>query len=147
MASYQSNPVVNKAPARLVDVGVTPVYVEVTPTTLATGDTYDMFYVPNNVRVLGGFLKAVGGTGLDTNGSPALTLKVDLIDDAGTTNILSTTSAVRATATEASTTNRGYLVVSAKNNALVRITAVAGAATLGTSKLAFHLSWQSYSDV
>jgi hypothetical protein len=146
--AYTSTAIQNAKQPRLVSIGVTPVYQEITPTTLALNDTFDMFYVPDGVRIFAGFLKAVGGTGLDTGGgSASLTLKVDLIDDNGTTNLLATTSSVRtAGQTVALDTNRGVLVVSAKNNAKLRVTAVAATNTLGTSKIGLFAEWSSFQD-
>jgi hypothetical protein len=146
MATFQTTEIENGGPARLVKVGLTPKYKEYDPTALAAGDIIEMFLVPGGVRITDGFLKAVGGTGLDTNGAPTLTLKVEITDDAGTTVLLATTSSVRATGTQASFTNTGYLVDSANNDALITVTAVAAAATLGTSKVGVYVEYSSYGD-
>lgn len=144
--TYQSTAIVNAKQPRLVSIGVSPVYQEITPTTLAINDVYEMVFVPDGVRIFAGFLKAVGGTGLDTAG-PTLTLKVDLVDDNGTTNLLATSSAVRATGnTAVFDTNRGVLTVSAKNNAKIKVTAVAAANTPGTSKIGLFVEWSSFQD-
>jgi hypothetical protein len=147
MAAYDSGDITSKAPARLVSIGLTPKYEEIDPTTLNAGDVFSVFLVPGGVRIFDAFVRAVGGTGLDTNGTPTLTTKLEIVDDAGTTVLIATNSTVRATGTEKDMdTSKGYLVDSDHNDAVVKLTAVAAAATLGTSNIGVGILYSSYSD-
>lgn len=145
--TYEATSFTNQAPARLVKIGLTPRYEEIDPATLVINDVFKFFYVPNGVRIVNGFLKAVGGTGLDTNGAPTLTAKVEIVDDAGTTVLLATSSGVRAAnAAVRFDSNLGYLVDSANNDAYLKVTLPAAAATAGTSNIGLYAEWSSYSD-
>lgn len=144
--TYPSPAIQNNKQPRLVSVGYSPVYQEITPPTMVINDVYEMVFVPDGVRIMDGFLKAVGGTGLDTAG-PTLQLKVDLVDDNGTTNLLAATTGVRATGDEVDFTKKGILTVSAKNNAKIKVTATAASNTPGTSKIAIFVAWSSFADV
>lgn len=147
MATYQSDAISHNAPARLVSIGLTPKYEEFDPATLDAADVFECFLVPNGVRVWDAFITAVGGTGLDVNGTPTLTVKLEVVDDNGTTLLISTSSGVRAAAASVKQDkNVGYLVESANNDALVKLTVVAASATLGTSNLGVGASWSSYTD-
>lgn len=144
--AYQSTEITNGAPSRLVSIGLTPKYKELDPATLAVSDTFEVFLVPGGVRVVDGFVTAVGGTGLDVHATPTLTLKLEITDDDGTRTLIASTSAVRATATFADLSVKGLLINSENNDALVKLTLTAAAATAGTSNIGVYLEWSAYAD-
>lgn len=96
---------------------------------LALNDTIQMFDLPKNARVMGGYLKS---DDLDTNGSPAITLDVGIAGNAQLFWAASTVAQAGGTDTTMATTGRDYYVT-AKTPVFVTVHAApATGTTTGT---------------
>lgn len=94
------------------------------PSTLSTSDSVELFYLPKNAIVIGGFLKS---TDLDTNVSPTVTINVGDSGSAGRFFSASTVGQAGGVTTTLATGGVAYQTTAKKT--LVKLSLGANAAT------------------